>query len=140
MLASALIHNDAGRIFSFYSTAAETGSGGFTIHAIWKDRKGDLAYPVMALAILLASATMRAQDASSQQQQTNSQSQSDAQTQTQAPAQRTEVLREAQARVKARRRLRVQQIIQGHLLSQVRDLFWRRLSPLPSRLDTAEKQ
>ncbi len=73
--------------------------------------KGYLAYPVMALAILLASATMRAQDASSQQQ-TDSQSQSDTQTQTQAPAQRTEVLREAQLRVKARRRLRVQQIIQ----------------------------
>lgn len=74
-------------------------------------RKGYFAYPILALAILLASATMQAQDASSQQQQADSQSQAETQTQT-PPAQRAEVLRQAQQRVRARRRLRVQQIIQ----------------------------
>jgi hypothetical protein len=81
-------------------------------------RKGYLAYPVLALAILSASAITRAQDASTQQQteaqstaQADAQAQSGTQTQ-QTTEQRTEVLRQAQERVKARRKLRVQQIIQ----------------------------
>ncbi|MGC2161704.1 MAG: hypothetical protein WA634_07350 [Silvibacterium sp.] len=79
-------------------------------------RKGYLAYPVLASAILLlASATLWAQDASPQQQ-TDSQAQTDSQVQSEAQPQttqqRTEVLREAQLRVKARRRRRIQQIIQ----------------------------
>jgi hypothetical protein len=73
-------------------------------------RKGYLAYPVLALAILLASASLRAQDASPQQQQTTD-SQTQTETQAQTPEQRVEVLREAQERVKARRRLRIEQII-----------------------------
>jgi hypothetical protein len=80
-------------------------------------RKGYLAYPVLASAILLLSPAMRAQDTT--QQQTDSQTQPQPQTQTQAqprpmstPQQRSEVLREAQRRVKARRKLRTQQIIQ----------------------------
>ena len=84
-------------------------------------RYGYFVYPVLALAILSASAITRAQDASSQQQAevqppVQSVGQSDP-AQTDIPAQqttqqRTEVLREAQERVKARRKLRVQQIIQ----------------------------
>jgi hypothetical protein len=73
-------------------------------------RKGYLAYPFLALAILLASASLRAQDASPQQQQTTD-SQTQTETQAQTPEQRVEVLREAQARVKARRHLRIEQII-----------------------------
>jgi hypothetical protein len=83
--------------------------------------KGYLAYPVLALAILLASATMRAQDASTQQQ-TDSQSQTETQPQ-QAPEQRTEVLRQAQERVKARRKLRVQQIIRDTYSHQYETYF-----------------
>jgi hypothetical protein len=83
-------------------------------------RRGYLAYPVLASAILLTSATMRAQDASTQQQ-TDSQSQS--QTQAQPPEQRTEVLRQAQQRVKARRKLRTQQIIQDTYSHQFETYF-----------------
>ena len=75
-------------------------------------RKGYLAYPVLALAILFASASMRAQDASSQQQtESPAQIQDQSQSQTQTPEQRVEVLRRAQQRVRARRERRVQQII-----------------------------
>lgn len=75
-------------------------------------RKGYLAYPVLALAILFASASLRAQDASSEQQQTESPSEIQSQSQTQTPAQRVEVLRRAQERVRERRERRVRQIIQ----------------------------
>jgi hypothetical protein len=99
-------------------------------------RNGYFAYPILALAILSASAVTCAQDASSQQQtdpqsqtQTDVQSQtptdvqSQSQTQTQSPEQRTEVLREAQLRVKARRKLRIQQIIQDTYSHQYETYF-----------------
>jgi hypothetical protein len=72
-------------------------------------RKGYLAYPFLASAILFASATMRGQDAPPQQ---TTAPQTQTETQTPPPEQRTEVLRQAQQRVKARRKLRVEQIIQ----------------------------
>lgn len=75
-------------------------------------RKGYLAYPVLASAILLVTTTMLAQETPPQQQQTEAQSQDQSGAQTQTPEQRAEVLRRAQQRVRARRRLRVQQIIQ----------------------------
>ncbi|HEX3472115.1 MAG TPA: hypothetical protein VHT28_13110 [Silvibacterium sp.] len=77
------------------------------------NRKGYGAYPVLALALLLAPAAVWAQSTADQQQTPPStQTQPQAQTLPQAPAERTEVLRQAQERVKARRKLRVQQIIQ----------------------------
>jgi hypothetical protein len=92
-------------------------------------RKGYLAYPVLALAIFSASATVRAQDASTQQQTqtqtpvpSDSQAQSDTQAQ-QPPEQRAEVLRQAQLRVRARRKLRVQQIIQDTYSHQYETYF-----------------
>jgi hypothetical protein len=85
-------------------------------------RKGYLVYPVLASAILLASATLLAQDALPQQQTDSqaqsSQAQSDQaqsdqeQAQPQTTQQRADVLREAQLRVKARRKRRTEQIIQ----------------------------
>ena len=75
-------------------------------------RRGYLAYPVLALAILFASASVRAQDTSSQQQTTESPSEIQSQTQEQTPSQRVEVLRKAQQRVRARREARIHQIIQ----------------------------
>ena len=72
---------------------------------------------LLALALFVAPALLCAQSTTDQQQQP-AQTQAPAteapatQTPTQAPAQRAEVLREAQARVKARRKLRIQQIIQ----------------------------
>jgi hypothetical protein len=87
-------------------------------------RKGYLAYPILASAILFASASMRAQDASPQQQQTtDSQIQAETQAQEQTPEQRVEVLRAAQARVKARRRLRIRQIIQDTYSHQYETYF-----------------
>jgi hypothetical protein len=59
---------------------------------------------ILALALLLAPAAMKAQN-TTEQQQTQPQAQ-------QPPAERSQVLRQAQERVRARRRLRVQQIIQ----------------------------
>lgn len=70
--------------------------------------RGYVAYPVMATAMLFASAQLRAQVAPSQQQ-AEAQAQSPEQQQT--PEQRVQVLREAQRRVKARRERRVRQII-----------------------------
>src|SRR6185437_534838 len=78
----------------------------------FEKRRGYLAYPVLALAILFASASLRAQDTSSQQQTTASPSALQSQTQGQTPAQRVEVLRKAQQRVRARRKARIRQIIQ----------------------------
>lgn len=86
-------------------------------------RKGYLAYPVLASAILFASATLLAQDATPQQQQPDSQTQSAPEAQAQTPAQRTEVLRQAQQRVKARRKLRIQQIIQDTYSHQYETYF-----------------
>lgn len=86
-------------------------------------RKGYLRYPILALAILSASALLRAQDASTQQQQSDSQSESQAETQTQPPQQRAQVLREAQRRVQARRKLRVRQIIQDTYSHQYETYF-----------------
>jgi hypothetical protein len=63
---------------------------------------------LLALALFIAPVLASAQTTTDQQQTTP---QAPAQQQ-QAPEQKAEVLREAQARVKARRRLRVQQIIQ----------------------------
>jgi hypothetical protein len=68
---------------------------------------GYALYPLVAVLLLVPSAT-RAQDTSSQQPnqpQQPDQSQS-------TPQQRAEVLREAQARVNARRKVRIRQIIQ----------------------------
>jgi hypothetical protein len=67
------------------------------------NRRGYRVYPILALALLLAPAAVWAQSTTDQQTP---------QTLPQAPAQRTEVLRQAQERVKARRKLRVEQIIQ----------------------------
>jgi hypothetical protein len=69
--------------------------------------RGYASYPVLILALLLAPAAIMAQ--STTDQQTAAQP---AQTTPQAPEQRAEVLRQAQIRVQARRKLRVQQIIQ----------------------------
>ena len=80
--------------------------------------KGYLAYPFLASAILFASATIWAQDASPQQA-----TEPQTQTQTQPPQQRTEVLRQAQQRVRARRKLRVQQIIQDTYSHQFETYF-----------------
>src|SRR5271169_3813312 len=75
-------------------------------------RKGYGTYPVLALALLLAPAAVRAQSTADQQQTPQTtETQPPAQTQSQAPpSQRAEVLRQAQQRVNARRRLRVEQI------------------------------
>jgi hypothetical protein len=72
-------------------------------------RKGYRAYPVLALALAMAPMAVWAQSSTDQplqspDQQTNSQ-------QTIPPSQRSEVLRQAQQRVMARRKLRIQQII-----------------------------
>lgn len=80
-------------------------------------------YPVLALAIFSASVITRAQDASPQQQTTSS-SQDQSQTQTQTPPpERSQVLRQAQQRVKARRKLRTQQIIQDTYSHQYETYF-----------------
>ncbi len=72
---------------------------------------GYAAYPLLAV-LLLAPFAARAQDSTPQQPADNTQSQTD-QIQTQStPQQRAQVLREAQARVNARRKLRIKQIIQ----------------------------
>jgi hypothetical protein len=66
-------------------------------------RRGYVPYPVLALALLLAPAAALAQSTTDQQQTP--------QTTQQTPEQRSAVLRQAQERVKARRKMRVQQII-----------------------------
>lgn len=68
-----------------------------------KNRSGYIVYPLLALALLLVSPAIWAQSTTDQQQD---------QQQTTPPEQRSEVLRQAQERVKARRKLRIQQIIQ----------------------------
>lgn len=70
--------------------------------------RGYFVYPVVATAILFASAQLRAQDAPSQQQQAEA---PQSQSQQQTSEQRVQVLREAQQRVRARRERRVRQII-----------------------------
>lgn len=69
---------------------------------------GYAAYPLVAL-LLFAPSVLRAQDASSQQPTGSSSSQTG---QAQPQQQRSEILREAQERVNARRKLRIRQIIQ----------------------------
>jgi hypothetical protein len=72
---------------------------------------GYVLYPLLAVLLLVPSAT-RAQDTSSQQPAPQpDQSQPSDQSQS-TPQQRAEVLREAQARVNARRKIRIRQIIQ----------------------------
>jgi hypothetical protein len=68
---------------------------------------GYLAYPVAAV-LLFAPSAMHAQDAAPQQSTDSSSSQAN---QTQPPQQQSEILREAQERVNARRKLRIRQII-----------------------------
>jgi len=78
-------------------------------------RRGYLAYPVLALAILFAFSVAQAQDASSQQQTESTdqvQTQSEPQAQPQTPAQRVEMLRKARERVQARREARIHRIIE----------------------------
>lgn len=70
-------------------------------------RLGYGSYPLLALALLLTPAALPAQDTTNQQQ-----TQPQAQSAQQTPAERSEVLRQAQQRVNARRRQRIQQIIQ----------------------------
>lgn len=75
---------------------------------------GYLAYPLFAV-LLFSSFAARAQDPQQPQQPAAtplSQQPDQAQPQESTPQQRVEVLREAQARVNARRRVRIQQIIQ----------------------------
>ncbi|HZD49889.1 MAG TPA: hypothetical protein VE178_14205 [Silvibacterium sp.] len=72
-------------------------------------RSGYGSYPFLALALLLTPAALPAQNTADQQQAPQTTQQQSAQ---QTPAQRSEVLRQAQERVKARRRLRVEQIVQ----------------------------
>ncbi len=74
---------------------------------------GYAVYPLLALLLLFPS-VIRAQDSSSQQPSAAPQAQPPDQTQEQqsTPLDRTQVLREAQARVNARRKVRIRQIIQ----------------------------
>jgi hypothetical protein len=74
---------------------------------------GYALYPLLALLVLFPSA-IRAQDSSSQQPAATPQTQPPDQTQDQqsAPQDRAQVLREAQARVNARRKVRIRQIIE----------------------------
>jgi len=69
-------------------------------------RRGYGVYPIFALALLLAPAATRAQNTTDQQTQPQPQ------TAPQGTQERAEVLRQAQERVRARRRIRVEQIIQ----------------------------
>lgn len=69
------------------------------------NRKGCFAYPVLALAILFASASLWAQSAPAQQQ-SNSQTQLSTE-----QAQHAQILREAERRVHERHEVRIQQII-----------------------------
>jgi len=71
---------------------------------------GYALYPLVA-ALLLVPAASPAQDSSSQQP-SSSQPQESTSPQETTPQQRVQVLREAQARVNARRRIRIQQIIE----------------------------
>jgi hypothetical protein len=72
---------------------------------------GYAAYPLFA-ALLFAPLAARAQDATPQQQPTDPTQQQPEQTQPQStPQQRAEVLRQAQERVNARRKVRIRQII-----------------------------
>jgi hypothetical protein len=73
----------------------------------FRKRRGYGLYPLLALALFVAPALLRAQSTTDQQQPAQA-----PQTTTQPTQQRAEVLRQAQARVKARRKLRIQQIIQ----------------------------
>jgi hypothetical protein len=70
---------------------------------------GYILYPLLALLLFVPSAA-RAQDSSSQQTPPTPPDQSQSQEST--PQQRSEVLRQAQARVNARRKVRIRQIIQ----------------------------
>ncbi|HTW47349.1 MAG TPA: outer membrane beta-barrel protein [Acidobacteriaceae bacterium] len=72
---------------------------------------GYAAYPLFAV-LLFAPLAARAQGATPQQQPTDTTQQQSDQTQPQSTQQRTEVLREAQERVNARRKIRIKQIIQ----------------------------
>lgn len=73
-------------------------------------RRGYGAYPIFALALLLAPAGLLAQNTADQQ--TTQTTGAQAQTAPQGTQERAEVLRQAQERVKARRKLRLQQVIQ----------------------------
>jgi hypothetical protein len=72
---------------------------------------GYAVYPLLAFLLLFPS-VIRAQDSSSQQPAATPQQQPDTTQSSASPQNQAEVLREAQARVNARRRLRVKQIIQ----------------------------
>jgi hypothetical protein len=73
---------------------------------------GYAAYPLFAV-LLFAPFALRAQDATPQQQPTDPmQTQTDQSESQSTPQQRAEVLRQAQERVNARRKLRIRQIIQ----------------------------
>lgn len=74
--------------------------------------KGYGSYPILALALFLAPAAVWAQSTTDQQTPQTTEPQPQTQTQPQAPSQRAEVLRQAQQRVNARRKMRVEQIIQ----------------------------
>jgi len=77
---------------------------------------GYVLYPLLAFLLFSPSAS-RAQDSSSQQPAVTPQPQDQTQEQQSTPQDRAQVLREAQARVNARRKVRIQQIIQetyGH--------------------------
>lgn len=76
----------------------------------FRKSSGYAAYPLVA-ALLFVPFTLRAQAGTPQQQSTVPPPQGNTQQQS-TPQQRAEVLREAQARVNARRRVRVRQIIQ----------------------------
>ncbi|MBV8672292.1 MAG: hypothetical protein JOZ33_02560 [Acidobacteriaceae bacterium] len=73
-------------------------------------RLGCGSHPILALALLLAPAALPAQNTTDQQTQPPAQPQ--AQSAQQTPTERSQVLRQAQERVRARRKIRVQQIIQ----------------------------
>jgi hypothetical protein len=72
---------------------------------------GYAVYPLFAV-LLLAPSVIRAQDASSQQPASPPQSQSGQSQPQSSPQERAGVLREAQARVNARRKIRIRQIIE----------------------------
>lgn len=76
----------------------------------FRKSSGYAAYPLVA-ALLFVPLILRAQVGTSQQQSTVPQPQGNTQEQS-TPQQRAEVLRQAQARVNARRKVRIRQIIQ----------------------------
>ena len=76
------------------------------------NRRGYGSYPIFALALLLAPAALLAQNTTDQQTPQPTGAQSQTQSAPQGTQERAQVLRQAQERVNARRKVRMQQVIQ----------------------------